>query len=240
MLANPYEYISEIYSHLMKSISYQNWAKYISEIVLSINKNEPKILEIASGTGETSGYLKKEFPDLIVSDISFSMLRKNNPDLRRVCCDMKALPFKSEFDFIFSSFDSVNYLFHKKEILRFLNESASILAADGILTFDVSLFKNSVKHSKILNRKGTHKGIKYSQESKFDKNTGIHTNKFILILENGEIVEEIHKQKIYPFYDYFELIAKTRFYVSACYRAFTFKDANPDVERAQFVLKKRK
>ena len=240
MPTKPYDYIAEIYSHLMKAISYQNWAKYIVELSSETRNKNLRILELAGGAGEIAKYLKKNYPDILLTDLSLSMLKQADAGIMKVCCDMTALPFKSKFDFIFSTFDSVNYLFHKKEIIKFLTESEKILSDEGILTFDVSLYKNSIKHSRILNRKGSYKGIKYRQESIYDKDTAVHTNKFHLILENGEIVEEIHKQKIYPFYDYFEMISKTSFYVSACYHTFTFKDATADVERAQFVLKKGK
>ncbi len=239
MQVKPYNYVSVIYSHLMRDISFKEWTKYICELIDSNNIDIPKILELASGTGLVSEYLHPIFPEMVISDISLSMLKQIECQNKNVvCCDMRDLPFKEKYNFIFSTFDSVNYLLRKKDIIKMFKEVEQILSDDGIFTFDVSLYKNSLRHSKVLNRKGTTEGMKYFQYSSFNKKNRIHTNKFKIILENGNIVTEIHKQKIYPFEFFFDAVSKTSLYVSNCYRAFTFKDANPDIDRAQFVIKK--
>ena len=83
------------------------------------------------------------------------------------------------------------------------------------------------------------KGIKYKQKSYFNVRSRIHYNHFEITLADGKKVEEIHKQKIYRFEDYFEFIEDSDFYVSKCYETFTFQNANAATERAQFILKKR-
>ena len=45
-------------------------------------------------------------------------------------------------------------------------------------------------------------------------------------------------QKIYDLETFFELSEDAGFYTEHCYSGFTFKDANPDSERAQFVMRK--
>lgn len=52
-----------------------------------------------------------------------------------------------------------------------------------------------------------------------------------------EIYTETHKQKIYPFAVYFELLEKAGLNVTECYEAFTFKDGNAGCERVQFVVR---
>ena len=57
-------------------------------------------------------------------------------------------------------------------------------------------------------------------------------------MPDGKKYREIHKQRIYDFYFYFDVIEKNGLYVAECFDAFTFKDASPNSERAQFILKK--
>ena len=57
-------------------------------------------------------------------------------------------------------------------------------------------------------------------------------------LENGEIIEEVHTQKIFNFELYFELAANSGLYVVDCFDSFTFEDASGESERIQFIMKK--
>ena len=240
MPSESYTYLAQFYSHLMKAIDYQNWADYIIELSEEFKIRNPKVLELSCGTGNIARILQNSFNKFYLSDLSMPMLDQI-PDINlpKICCDMTMLPFKQEFNFIFSTFDSVNYLMSKDQFLKFLSEVSKVLKRNGVLTFDVSLENNSLRYQKYLNRSGKVKGIKYKQKSYFNVRSRIHYNHFEITLADGKKVEEIHKQKIYRFEDYFEFIEDSDFYVSKCYETFTFQNANAATERAQFILKKR-
>jgi ubiquinone/menaquinone biosynthesis C-methylase UbiE len=241
MPADNYTYLSLIYSDMMRSINYESWAGYIYQISEEIERSDLTALELACGLGTVAQNLVGKFKKLVITDISLSMLKSaQSKMLDKVCCDMCALPFKSEFDFIYSTFDSVNYLGTKTKIEKMLNSVSAVLAKDGIYTFDVSLEKNSIKYARFLNRRGKVNGIKYRQRSQYDRERRIHYNIFEIILSDGRKVEEVHKQKIYPFEEYFKIIENSNLYVYKCYETFMFDNAKPDSERAQFVLKKKK
>ena len=240
MPVKTYSAIAEIYPHMMRSINYKEWADYILELSKEVKKKNLSALELAGGTGAVANLLHAKMK-IIATDISFAMLLKNENDtVPKVCCDMMNLPFKTRYDFIFSTFDSVNYLNTKEKFLHYLNSVSGCISDDGILAFDVSLENNSKKFEKYLNRRGKVNGITFQQRSLFNPNTRIHYNHFTLTLANGQKVEEIHKQRIYRFEEYFNFIDRSDFYVHKCYKAFTFKNADAETERAQFILKKKK
>ena len=221
----------------MKSIDYEGWAYYILEIAENNNLRADSALELGSGNCSLASFLKDEFQFFAALDLSLSMLKKSGePDLVRVCGDMKNLPFKKKFDLIFSAFDSVNYLLSRDELLQFFKSVKSVLSEDGILTFDVSLERNSLKHVKRLNRKGKVEKIKYIQKSSYSKKEKIHSNHFKIKLKDGKIVEELHRQRIYPLETYFDLAEEAGLTVKNCYEAFTFDQAEPKSERAQFIV----
>lgn len=235
-----YSAVAEIYPHIMRSIDYKKWAEYIYQISKEVKKKDISVLELASGTGHTASNLKTKIKKIIISDLSYPMLSNlNDSQLSKVCCDMKSLPFKKKFDFIFSTFDSINYITRKENINKLLCDVGRCLTDNGLFAFDVSLEKNSLKYEKYLNRRGKVNGVVFQQRSFFDKRTRIHYNHFELTLANGKKVEEIHKQKIYLFEDYFNFVEKSDFYVYKCYKAFTFENADENTERAQFILKKK-
>jgi len=238
MSTDPYYAVSKIYRHIMRSINYSDWEHYIRDLKTHYYEEGRTTLELACGDGIIAGYLKDYFNDLVILDISKSMLNLADKEIKKVCADMTSLPFKSKFTFIYSTFDSLNYLISSNDLFKLFTEIKFILENDGLFTFDVSLEKNSIKSIKILNRKGKFNGVKYIQSSKYNSDECIHTNHFKLKLDDGEIIEEVHIQKIYPFEYYFELIEDAGLYVADCFDAFTFEDANNKCERVQFVVKK--
>ena len=222
----------------MKTISYHDWGKYISDLKEFYASDAKSFLEIAAGSGKLALYLSRIFPNLILLDISKSMLSLIDKDLKRVCADMTFLPFKEKFDFIYSTFDSINYLKNEKALQQYFNEISKILSSDGVFTFDATLENNSLKNVKRLNRKGKFHNILYAQKSFYNSENKTHVNEFKVKLENGQIFEEVHSQKIYNFELYFELADNAGLYVVACFDSFTFEDASSESERIQFVMKK--
>jgi SAM-dependent methyltransferase len=235
---DPYKVVALIYDHLMRTITYHDWSRYISDLQTFYNPDAKTYLEIASGSGKLAFYLSKIFPNLTLLDLSKSMLQLIDKEERRVCADMTNLPFKSKFDFIYSTFDSINYLPNRKKLQNYFNEISQILNEDGVFTFDASLENNSLKNVSRLNRKGKYQNMLYIQQSKYDADKKIHSNKFKVKLENGEIIEEVHSQKIYDFELYFELAENSGLRILDCFEAFTFEDADGESERIQFIMKK--
>ncbi len=236
-----YSALALIYPHLMRSIDYNKWADYIYSISRELNKKKISVLELAGGTSVLAAKLQKKIQFIISSDLSLSMLQAcPDGNVKRICCDMTMLPFKTKFDFIFSAFDSINYLNTKEKYFNLFKNVDYCLSDKGIFTFDVTLENNSLKLQRYLNRKGRTQGISYIQKSFYNIEKRIHYNHFEIALADGKKVEEIHKQKIFRFEDYFDFIDNSNFYVYNCFNAFTFDNAGAESERVQFILKKKK
>ncbi|KAB2843986.1 MAG: class I SAM-dependent methyltransferase, partial [Melioribacteraceae bacterium] len=219
---------------------YKDWAEYIFSINNNNKIKKEYVLELAGGNGKLTSFLKEYFPKIIFTDLSKEMIINSEcqPELR-LSCDMRAFPFKIKFPLIISAFDSINYLMSKEQLNKLFENIYNSLSDDGIFTFDASLEKNSIKNERRLNRKGKFNKIKYVQKSIYDNSSKIHYNYFEIILDNGEIIREVHKQKIYEFTEYFSVIEKNGLYVKNCYDSFSFDDADENCDRVQFVVKKR-
>jgi ubiquinone/menaquinone biosynthesis C-methylase UbiE len=232
-----YDKVADIYPYLMRTIRYDRWAKYIYELVKSSVKKDSRILELGAGNGRLANHFKSYYPNILVTDLSFNMLRQDGVyGVTKVCCDMTQIPFNSNFQLIYSAFDSINYITSRKKLSDFFKEIKRILKAGGLFTFDVSLEPNSLKYVKEPFRKGRYNGISFEQISRYNPKSRIHRNIFNMQFDNNRYVES-HKQKIYPFEEYFKIIEKTGLYVSECFDAFTFKDGNKSCERVQFVVR---
>ena len=238
--AKPYQVLYLIYPHLMNRIKYDKWADYLFELVKKDCPKKSKVLELAAGDCSFANYFSNYYPSLIVTDISWWMLKMNKYRINKICCNMLHPPFKSKFDLIYSNFDSINYILSGRLLLKLFTEIYLLLNDNGIFIFDVSLKKNSYLHVKGNNREGKYKGLTFRQSSTFNSSSGMHINKFNIKLANGDEYSEIHKEKIYAFDTYFKLIDKTSLYVVDCYESFTFKPGNKNSDRVQFILKKNK
>ena len=223
----------------MKDVDYEDWAKYLIEITSKyVKKINPDVLELSSGSCKLASILSRMYPGIVASDLSHFMLRQNNNNmLSKVCCDMTCLPFRKKYDLIISTFDSVNYLLSKRKLLTLFTEVRNILNSSGIFTFDASLENNSLEFLDSYVSEGKSNGFEFKRKSRYYRNTRIHKNIFDFIDNTGRTLREVHKQKIYKFETYFDLIVKAGLYVVDCFETFTFKDGNSDSDRIQFILK---
>jgi ubiquinone/menaquinone biosynthesis C-methylase UbiE len=233
----PYEKLAFVYDSLMNHVNYKSWADYIYEVTKQYISNEPNILELAGGNGQFSNIFQKYYPNILVTDRSFMMLSYEKNKLAKVCCEMSYIPFKNKFDLVYSTFDSINYLTSKKKIVKTFREIHRILNSDGIFAFDVSLERNSLKYAPAPKGTNKEKNIHYNHLSLYNRSTRIHKNIF-KIKFGDDIYKEVHRQKIYPFEIYFDLLEKAKLFVAACYESFTLKKAKPTSRRVQFIAKK--
>ncbi len=236
-----YSALTPVYNHLMKIVRYDRWVEYIfllSKDLLPIN---PAILELGGGNCKFANLFSKYYSNIIVTDKSLKMLRHDEEQkLYKVCCDMTAIPFNSKFDLVYSTFDSINYLMSKKKLKKLFTEVERIMTASSLFMFDVSLERNSLKFTEEPLKKGSINNITYLQRSFYNKKTRIHKNVFEIHLPDGSVEKEIHRQKIYPFEEYFKIIDNTNLYVANCLEAFSFKKGTASSERVQFILKRAK
>lgn len=221
----------------MKDVNYSDWSEYLLSIFNNYGNNGNHFLEIAGGTGTLAYAFQKFHPDIILTDLSIQMLKQAKIQ-NRVCCDMRFLPFKRKFDFIFSTFDSLNYLLEIEDLICHFKEIYNLLDDKGIYTFDVSLEPNSLNNIGIMNRSGNVDDIYFKQISRYNKSNKIHTNKFEFYQNGVLIFEESHSQKIFPMYIYFDIINKSNMFAVECFDSFSYQDANVNSERVQFIIKK--
>lgn len=235
--SSAYNKLASVYSHLMRKVRYSDWAEYIYSISERYVDRDASVLELAGGNCNLANYLSAHYPNIIVSDQSKQMLKTDEVKiLPKVCCDMTLLPFKTKFDFIYSTFDSVNYLTSKRKLYNLFREVEAVLEDTGIFTFDASLERNSYTHIKQPVRRGVWNNIDYVHRTLYNDKTKIHRNIFEIKFDDGSVFKEIHKQKIYQFEEYFNLIEKAGLFVIECLETFTYRDAKATSERAQFIL----
>src|SRR5690606_15420281 len=103
--AKPYEKLALVYDHLMDHVNYNLWTKYVYNVSRKYVDRNSSVLELAGGNGKFARKFKNYYPDILVTDMSLSMLQNKNDGISKVCCEMTNLPFKKKFNLIYSTFD---------------------------------------------------------------------------------------------------------------------------------------
>jgi SAM-dependent methyltransferase len=110
-------------------------ALLIKTIILKYGINNPRILDIACGTGRLCGCLSKlgySVSGLDASRELISIARRNNPKLQFVLGDMRSMILTSPYDVI-TCVSAFNYLDSTSELNNIVQSIVSTLTARGIL-----------------------------------------------------------------------------------------------------------
>ena len=235
----PYDKVSLIYNGLMKDVDFKFWTDYILDIASNYTTADSSFLELAAGTCGMANIIKNRYPNIIATDVSLPMMQIDDQNcIQKVCCSMIQLPFKNKFDFVYCTFDSVNYLLTQKELFYMFREIKSLLNEKGIFTFDASLENNSLGFKEMQVTDDKYNGYTFKRINSYSNKNKIHKNVFYIQNSSGIKFKEIHKQRIYSFETYFRLVDKAGLMVKECYDGFTFNDGSTESERVQFVIGK--
>ena len=237
-----YTGLAAIYDRLMNHVNYKAWAKYISEITLPVLPRHSKVLELAAGTGKFSTYFSENYPNMVLSDLSASMLQiaEKRCIFPLVAADFRHLPFREgAFDCVLCLYDSINYLLQQKEVAAMMLSVRSVLQPGGYFIFDCCLINGSIIHSESMYRSEHYKGVEVTQHSQRVEKTNTHINTFYMKFPSGEIILETHKQKIYPLSFFIKTLLINGFEVLHCFSDASFDNATEDSHRAHIVARKR-
>lgn len=114
-------------------------AEYAAEAALFaeiLGQSKPKsVLELGSGGGNNAYYLKRDFPDYVLTDLSPQMIaasRSVNPELRHEVGDMRSLRLDRRFDAVFIH-DAITYMTSRADLLKAFQTAAAHLNPGGLV-----------------------------------------------------------------------------------------------------------
>lgn len=229
----------------MNHVNYDSWGNYIVSLCEKHNVDCHKVLELGSGTCQLPQYVS--FPDnssWVFSDLSFAMLDSaaSGFPYSRVVADMRALPFSSNFSFIYTMYDSFNYLLSSKEVLDTFNQVSQSLSKEGHFLFDVTTEYNSKYWFADDESIEEFQDCDIARQSYYDEEHRLQHNDFIFYekVENGlyRKVTENHCQRIYLLDELLKLVKKSPLKLVAVYSDFTFSKPKKNAERLQILLRK--
>lgn len=248
----PYTGIAGIYDYLLRGLNYEEWADYLEEIFERFQvRPRRKILDLACGTGNsTFPWIRRGYRTWGV-DISGEMLALAREKARSQGvspCFYKqdirhlSLPFQVDVAVLYQ--DGLNYLLTEEELIKALFSIHTAVRPHGFFIFNLNLVEKlpASSEAQISWLEDEEEGLCLIWESQLYLERKIWRIKIVAFIKknNGfyERVEEEHFERSYSREELEPLIAKTGWYLKACYRAFTFEKPGDDDRNIFYVLQR--
>jgi SAM-dependent methyltransferase len=138
-----YEVLAPYYDDFTAGYAYEEWVAAIEERALRLGMGGRRALDLACGTGNSTGPLLARGYSVVGCDISKAMIdeaRRKYPahaDVFRVA-DMRELPDLGQFDLVLCLDDAVNYLLSSEDLEAAFSSVATLLSPSGVFAFDLN------------------------------------------------------------------------------------------------------
>lgn len=141
MSIKPFSEVAKYYDYLFEDVDYEYWAQYISRLFTFSRLRVKDVLEVGSGTGNLTKYLKSLGYNVVGLDVSEDMIKvakKKLPDVRFYVGDARSFSLDMDFDAIVSTFDSLNNILEAEDLFKAFKNFKRHLRPGGILICDLN------------------------------------------------------------------------------------------------------
>lgn len=241
--ALPYSRLAEIYDHVMRHVDYAHWASYVTSLFKRHKMKPESIFDLACGTGSLAMELHRRGYAVAGADGCREMLvvgetkvQKLNYPIAFYHRNLLSLHDLPPSDAVLCLYDSINYMMSLDDMAQAFQEVRQVVAPGGLFVFDICTENNSLKHFSDMTEEDSGEGFSYIRHSYYED--GVQFNKFNILFETtGEMVEEIHQQRIYPLKDVEAVLDASPFEVIGAYGGFGYAAPTELSDRVHFVLK---
>lgn len=244
-----YQNFAFIYDQFMENVQYQDWADFVEEVLNSNEIKGDKILELACGTGNVTGLLRKKGYDMTGIDISEDMLTiaqeksyENNLKIKYLKQDMRTLNLnKSKYDAVVSFCDGINYIIEEEDLGAVFENVYKHLNDEGIFIFDISTeykLKNTLGQNTFAE---TSEDSAYIWENYYDERTRILEFDLNIFIEEDEMYTrhfESHRQKAHRSDELCSKLEEIGFKNIKVYGSIDFSPEKEDSERIYICVQK--
>lgn len=242
-----YTSFAKVYDTFMDNVPYDEWVKYLHELLKKHNVLEGIILDLGCGTGSVTQKLSELNYDMIGIDYSQEMLqiameKTQEKDILYLEQDMREFELYGTVNAIVSICDSMNYITEEEDFLKVLKLANNYLDPGGVFIFDIN---TKYKYEEILGENTfaeSREDCSFIWDNYYDVEDEINEYQltlFVQDIENGlyEKMEEVHYQRAYELETIKMLIQKSGLEFVEAFDAFTFNRVNETSERIYIVAR---
>lgn len=241
-----YTSFAQVYDMFMDNIPYDEWCKYLVEMLKKYGIEDGLVLELGCGTGSVTRRLEQANYNMIGIDNSEDMLsiaRENGPEsILYLLQDMTEFELYGTVNAVISICDSINYILEEEDLLKVFKLVNNYLEKDGIFIFDLNtMYKYSEIMGDTVIAENRDEGSFIWENTYFEDEQINEYNLTLYIKDHIEDkynrYEEIHYQKAYSIDTVIKLLEKAGMEFVAVYDAFSWDKPGKKSERVYFVAK---
>lgn len=257
-----YTGFAEVYDLFMDDVPYEEWSRYLIQLLREYGVDSGLVLDLGCGTGQMTRLLSQAGYDMIGVDNSEEMLlaarnaslspkassieapEEEEPEILYLLQDMREFELYGTVRAVVSICDSMNYILEEEELLQVFRLVNNYLDPGGIFVFDLNTI---YKYREVLGETAICENREegsFIWENYYDENTQINQYDLTLFVreEKGELYrkyEESHFQRGYPVSCVRELLEEAGMEFLASFDAFTREPVKEESERIYIIARER-
>lgn len=245
-----YSSFAQVYDLFMDNVPYEEWSRYIIELLTEHGIKDGILLDLGCGTGKMTRLLDRAGYDMIGVDNAEEMLEiareteceSQETDGQKILYllqDMREFELFGTVSGVVSICDSMNYILEETDLLQVFRLVNNYLDPKGIFIFDL----NTVyKYKEILGETTISENREESSfiwDNYFDEESQMNEYDLTLFIQEEQGLyrkyEEIHYQRAYSLETIKRLLKESGMKFIAAYDAFTKEPVREDSERIYII-----
>lgn len=242
-----YTSFAEVYDMFMDNVPYEEWSRYLTELLKEYRIEEGVVCELGCGTGKLTRLLADAGYDMIGVDMSEDMLAiasmENPQQILYLCQDMRELELYGTVAAVVSVCDSMNYLLEEDDLLEVFQRVNEYLEPGGVFLFDLNtIYKYETLLGETTICENRPEGS-FIWENYYDAEEQINEYDLTLFIQEKENLyrkfEETHYQRGYSMEKIRTLLEEAGMEFVTAYDACTKNPPREDSERIYIVAREK-
>lgn len=208
---NEYHHLAPYYDYMLQHVNYNEWYRYLRNVMCKYISNPRTVLELGCGTGKFGPKFSMDDYEIYGMDKSIAMLSiaktRAYKNFHIFCGDITCFALSKTVDFIFSVHDTFNYLLTYDDFAKALRCAYNCMSYNSIFLFDITTQYNIMKnfHRRLFSY--TVKGTDITWYNEYDEKSKMVYTKLTFVTQSRTITEE-HLQRIYTIDEIIPIIKK--------------------------------
>lgn len=242
-----YTSFAEVYDMFMDNVPYEEWSRYLTELLKEYRIEEGVVCELGCGTGKMTRLLADAGYDMIGVDMSEDMLAiasmENPQQILYLCQDMRELELYGTVAAVVSVCDSMNYLLEEDDLLEVFQRVNEYLEPGGVFLFDLNtIYKYETLLGETTICENRPEGS-FIWENYYDAEEQINEYDLTLFIQEKENLyrkfEETHYQRGYSMEKIRTLLEEAGMEFVTAYDACTQNPPRENSERIYIVAREK-
>lgn len=242
-----YTSFAEVYDMFMDNVPYEEWSRYLTELLKEYRIEEGVVCELGCGTGKMTRLLADAGYDMIGVDMSEDMLAiasmENPQQILYLCQDMRELELYGTVAAVVSVCDSMNYLLEEDDLLEVFQRVNEYLEPGGVFLSDLNtIYKYETLLGETTICENRPEGS-FIWENYYDAEEQINEYDLTLFIQEKENLyrkfEETHYQRGYSMEKIRTLLEEAGMEFVTAYDACTKNPPREDSERIYIVAREK-